>query len=162
MLSKKLEEELNLQIMYEFYSGNYYLSMASFFLSKKLNGFANFFFEQEKEERNHAFKFLKFINEKEVKIELRAIEKPKENFSTTEEIFKLAYEHEQFVTKRINSLMDLAVKENDHSVISFLKWFIDEQVEEEKSMLKIYKQLSLINNDSASLLFLDAALASGK
>ena len=33
--------------------------------------------------------------------------------------------------KRIDTLMDLAIEERDHATVSFLKWFVDEQVEEE-------------------------------
>ena len=40
MLSEKMEQALNEQIQYEFYSANLYLSMSAYFKSVDLDGFA--------------------------------------------------------------------------------------------------------------------------
>jgi len=162
MFSKKLEEEFNLQMMYEFHSGYIYLSMASYFLSRNLDGFANFFFVHELEERKHAFKFLKFLNERNAKIIIPAIEKPQETFKSAEDAAKIALEHEKFVTKRINDLMDLAIKENDHAAASFLKWFVDEQIEEEVLFSDLLIKIQMAGDNPGAIFMLDAKLAERK
>ncbi len=162
MISDKLQKAINEQIKWELYSGYLYLAMAGYFLSENLDGFANFFFKQEIEERNHAFKFVHFLNEKGGKLELDTIEKPKNKFNSVENVFEIAYEHEQAVTQRIHSLLELAIKENDHSVASFLKWYVDEQVEEEATMDSILHKVKMIGNNPGALLMMDARLGERK
>ncbi|MDW8233846.1 MAG: hypothetical protein RMJ54_13795 [Roseiflexaceae bacterium] len=43
--------------------------------------------------------------------------------------------------------------------MSMLKWFIDEQVEEEKSAQEIIQHLKMIDGDGTGLLLLDRRLA---
>ncbi|MCK5542003.1 MAG: ferritin [Desulfobacterales bacterium] len=87
------------------------------------------------------------------------INTPKTEFKSPLEVFKLAYEHEQFVTKLINDLMDVAIAENDHATKSFLNWFVDEQVEEEASMEIIVNKLKLIGDEGNGLLLMDKELS---
>jgi ferritin len=162
MLSKNIEKAFNEQIKNEFYSGYIYLAMASYFMAKNLDGFANFFIKQEAEERVHAFKFIHFLNEKGNQIEIPGIDKPGADFKSIEDIFEKAYKHEQFVTKKINELMDLAIKENDHSARSFLTWFVDEQVEEESSMLSILEKIKMVQGSPNGIFMLDAKLGERK
>ncbi len=46
------------------------------------------------------------------------------------QVFEGALAHERIVTGRLNDLVDLALEERDHASQSFLRWFVDEQVEE--------------------------------
>ena len=159
MISEKLQEAINYQINRELYSEYYYLSMASYFNSIGLNGFENFFLVQVEEERFHAMKMYNFLNERGARVFLQAIEAPKTEFKSPLEVFELAYEHEKLVSKLINELMDLAIKENDHAAKNHLDWFVEEQVEEEASMDSIVNKLKLINGEGHGLLMLDAELA---
>lgn len=158
MISQKLQDAINYQINRELYSEYYYLSMASYFNSVGLNGFENFFLVQVEEERFHAMKMYNFLNERGARVKLQAIEAPKTDFNSPLEVFQLAYEHEQLVSKLINDLMDLAIKENDHAAKNHLDWFVEEQVEEEASMDGILNKLKLINGEGHGLLMLDAEL----
>lgn len=159
MISQKLQDAINYQINRELFSEYYYLSMASYFNSVGLSGFENFFLVQVEEERFHAMKMYRFLNEKGGRVNLQAIEAPKTEFKSTLEIFELAYAHEQLVSKLINDLMDLAIKENDHAAKNFLNWFVEEQVEEEASMDTILNKLKLIGGEGHGLLMLDNELA---
>jgi ferritin len=159
MISKKLQDAINYQINRELYSEYYYLSMASYFSSAGLNGFENFFLVQVEEERFHAMKMYSFLNERGARVSLSDIEAPKTEFTSPLEVFELAYAHEQLVSKLINDLMDLAIKENDHAAKNFLDWFVEEQVEEEASMDTILNKLKLINGEGHGLLMLDNELA---
>ncbi len=159
MISKKLEDAINYQINRELFSEYYYLSMASYFNSIGLSGFENFFLIQVEEERFHAMKMYRFLNEKGGRVNLAGIEAPKAQFQSTLEVFELAYSHEKLVSSLINDLMDLAIKENDHAAKNFLNWFVEEQVEEEASMENILNKLKLINGEGHGLLMLDGELA---
>ncbi len=158
MISKKLEDAINYQINRELFSEYYYLSMASYFSSAGLSGFENFFLVQVEEERFHAMKMYKFLNEKGGKVTLQAIEEPTTEFNSPLEVFELAYTHEKLVSKLINELMDLAIQENDHAAKNHLNWFVDEQVEEEDSMDTIVNKLKLIDGEGYGLLMLDKEL----
>ncbi len=159
MISKKLEDAINYQINKELFSEYYYLSMAAYLSSIGLSGFENFFLVQVQEERFHAMKMYNFLNERGGRVILSQIDTPKTEFESALEVFQLAYEHEQFVTKLINDLMDVAISENDHAAKSFLNWFVDEQVEEEASMEAIVNKLKLIGGKGNGLLMLDKELS---
>ena len=89
------------------------------------------------------------------RVKLDEIEKPKTEWDSPLEIFKDAYEHEQYVTKRINELADLAEEKNDRATLQMLQWFIDEQVEEEESAEEILDKLEMAGDDGSALMMLD-------
>ena len=74
------------------------------------------------------------------------------------DIFEKALAHEQKVTGLINSIYELAVKENDYPTQIELQWFITEQVEEEKNAGDIVDQLKMVGDHGPSLIMLDRAL----
>ncbi|MDW7674279.1 MAG: ferritin [Bacillota bacterium] len=159
MLSNKMVNELNEQIKHEFFSANYYLAMAAYCASEEFNGFAHFFIVQAEEERFHAMKFFNFVNELGGRVLISGYEDPKNEFNSLEEVFASALSHEKFVTKRIYGLMDLANTEKEYATISFLKWFIDEQIEEENSMSDILTKIKRLGEKGEGIYMLDKELA---
>lgn len=159
MLSNKLQAELNKQMNNEFFSEFEYLSMAAYFHNMNLDGIANYFHVQAQEEHFHAMKIFHFVLDKGGKVELQQIAKPDVEFSSPVAVFTKALEHEKKVTKSINDLMDEAIKENDHAVNSFLKWYVDEQVEEEAMASKALGKMELIGGKGEGLLILDQEYA---
>jgi ferritin len=159
MISEKLMNELNVQVKHELFSANLYLSMASYCADEDLMGFANFFRVQAEEEKFHGMKFFDYIIEMNGRAKVSALDEPKSDFSSILDAFQYAYEHEQFVTKRIYGLTDLAMEEREHATLSFLKWFIDEQVEEESMFNGLVKKLQRIGDNANALYMLDAELA---
>jgi ferritin len=155
MISEKMIKELNDQINAELYSAYMYYAMQAYFHSVNLNGFANWMNVQTKEEMIHAGKFFDFLNERNAKVELAAIEKPQKEWKNALDVFEAAYKHEKYVTGRINKLMELAKAEKDYATESFLKWFIDEQVEEESSTLKVVEMLKMLKESTGGLVMLD-------
>ncbi len=158
MLSEKLLMKLNEQITHEFFSAHYYLAMAAYFKKEDLDGFANFFIVQAEEERFHAMKFFEFINDQGEEAIISGFQNPKRDFESAEEIFSLALEHEKLVSSLINDLMELAQEDKHYPSISFLQWFIDEQVEEEASMSKLLNQLRRVGEKGHGILMLDREL----
>ncbi len=155
MLSKKMEKALNEQINAELYSSYLYLSMAAWFQTQNLPGFAAWMRVQAKEENGHAMKFFDYINERRGKVALKAIEGPGTDWKSPLAAFEASLEHEQYITGRINDLVDLAADEKDHATANFLQWFIKEQVEEEASVDGIVQKLKMAEKAPAALLVLD-------
>ena len=159
MLSKKLEEAINAQINVEYWSAFLYLSMSADFSAKGLPGFANWMEIQFKEEQDHAMKFLNFILSRGGKPELKPIAKVEKTWKTPLAAFKSTLEHELVVTKLINDLYALATEEKDYATQSMLKWFIDEQVEEEENAQALIDTLTLLDGNGYGIYQLDKELA---
>ena len=159
MLSQKLQDAFNVQINKELYSEYLYLSMAAYCYEMDLDGFANFFMVQTQEEHFHAMKMFNFVTDCDGRVILKKIDSPPVEFKSVTELFEKTLDPERFVTKSINELMDIAVKENDHASASFLKWFVDEQVEEESTDKKILSKLKLVEGNGYGLLMIDQELA---
>jgi len=158
MLSKKIEAALNDQLNKELFSSYLYLSMAAYFEDLNLTGMANWMRLQADEEHEHSMKFYDFIIKISGRVILEQIDKPKSEWDSPQDAFKEALEHEQFITKSINELTDLAIEEKDHSTNTFLHWFIDEQVEEEANASDIVQKFNLIDNSKSGLYMLDREL----
>jgi len=158
MLSEKLNKAINDQINFEMESENIYLAMQAYCKSIDLDGFTNFFDAQVKEERFHTMKFFDYVNQVGGRVEIGAIKGPKNDFNSLLDIFELAYAHEKVVTKKIYAIMDLAMDEKDHATMSFLQWFIDEQVEEEDTFSTLVSKLKRSKNNETAIYMLDKEL----
>ena len=159
MISEKLLSELNKQINFEFYSAHLYLAMAAYCAAEDFDGFSNWFKVQAEEEKFHAMKFYNYINEMNGRVTLEGMPNPKNDYKSIIDAFKIAYSHEKVVTSKIYNLTDIATDEREHATISLLKWFIDEQVEEEATFNGLIKRLGRINDDPTSIYMLDNELA---
>jgi len=159
MLSEKMEKALNDQIMWELYSSYLYLSMSAHFLSVNLGGFANWMRVQAQEELVHAIKFYDFVNERGGRVVLQTVKAPPSEWTTPVSVFEDTLKHERQVTKRINDLVDVALKEKDHATNIFLQWFVTEQVEEEASAKEILEKLKLLGDARGGLFMMDRELA---
>lgn len=159
MIDNKLQKAFNDQINKELYSEYLYLAMKIYFQEQNLQGFVNWFNVQVQEEHAHAMGMYDYLNERGGKIELEAIDKPSIEGSNPVEIFEQVLKHEEFVTSRINALMDVAEEVRDRAALSFLDWYLKEQVEEESNVNGVLSTLKLIGEDKKALLMLDKDLA---
>lgn len=159
MLSAKMEAALNGQLNKEIYSSYLYLSMSAYSTSIGLKGFANWFMVQYQEEMLHAMKFYDYINDQGGQVKLATINQPPTEFKSPLDMFEKTLAHEQFVTKSINELMDLAIAEKDHATSIFLQWYVTEQIEEEGNDNEIIARLKLVGEDGNGLLMVDKELA---
>lgn len=159
MFSEKLTELINAQVNYEFFSEHVYLAMSAYCADQDLDGFANFFRVQAEEERFHAMKFFDYLVDMNARVRIDHSPEPRNDYDSILEAFKAALEHEKSNTRNIYAIADAATDERNHATMSFLKWFIDEQVEEEATVSTVIKKLERIGNDSAALYMLDTELA---
>ncbi|MBU0991512.1 MAG: ferritin [Proteobacteria bacterium] len=159
MLKDEIVNAINEQINREMYSAFLYMSMSAYSSSIGLKGFANWFMVQYHEEMVHAMKFYEYIQRQGAQVRLKALKEPPVEFKSPMDMFTQTLSHEQFITRSINDLMELAIKHKDHASQIFLQWYVNEQVEEEENDNDIILQLKLINNDPHALLMLDRELA---
>jgi ferritin len=158
MIKKSVQEAINKQIVNEMYSSNLYLSMASYFRSINLNGFANWMRVQVQEEMFHAMKFFDFLLDRGGEAKIGAINAPPDKWKSPLDVFQNTLKHEESVTDSINKLAALAIKENDYATSVLLQWFITEQVEEEANVTEVLERLKLAGDSRSSLFLLDSEL----
>ncbi|HZL10833.1 MAG TPA: ferritin [Prolixibacteraceae bacterium] len=158
MIKKEVLDALNEQINAESYSAYMYLSMAAYFENMGLTGFANWMKVQYQEEAAHALKFFNYVADRGGKVILKAIDQVPVDFNGVVDVYEKTLAHEIHVTELINNLMNVAVSASDHASQSFLKWFIDEQVEEEANVEKILATLRLINGQGNGIFMMDREL----
>jgi len=158
MLQQKMEIALNQQVNAELWSAYLYLSMSYDMDNKGYAGMASWFAAQAKEEFSHATRFMKFIGEIDGKVQLMPIGEVPQTWSSPKEAFDETLRHEKVVTQKIHTLMDMALEIKDYATQNMLKWFVDEQVEEEDSVRKVVEKLSRINDNPAGLYILDKEL----
>ena len=159
MISEKLEKAFNVQINKEFYSEYLYLSMQAYFERLNLKGFVNWMTVQVQEERAHAMGMFDYLNQRGGSVILEAIEKPEVDWKSPLDVFENVLKHEEYVTASINELMDAAEDVKDRAAMSFLNWYLKEQVEEEDNVGQVLATLRLIGDDKKALLMLDKELA---
>ena len=159
MIGKKLNDAMNEQIKNELESYYIYLSMAAWLHSKALDGMGHWMRVQAHEEMLHAMKFFNHLIDRGGKVALKDLKQLKIQWKSPIEVFQDAYEHEKFISKKINDLMSIARQEKEYASEPLLAWFTDEQIEEESNANKITEQLEMVGADKSGLLMLDRELA---
>lgn len=157
-MDEKIYDLINDQINKELYSAYLYLAIADFYKDAGLDGYANFYFIQAEEERDHALIFRKYLLENDYMPQLKPIDAPDKTFNDFLEPLQAAYEHEQYVTGLINNIYKVALEVNDYRACKFLEWFIDEQMEEEDTARDMITKMELFGGSQHSLYELDANL----
>lgn len=160
MLSKAIQEAVNDQIHHELHSAYLYLSMSAYMEAANFRGFAHWMRMQAQEEVKHAMKLFDYVNDRNGRVTLKALEQPPVEFKSVLDTFEQAYEHEKKVTGMIHNLYGLAAKENDYPTQVALQWFITEQVEEEDAAMTVVDRLKIAGSDGTAMLFLDRELGS--
>ena len=158
MISKTMQDAINDQINKEMFSSNLYLSMAAYFENSGLPGAAKWMHVQAGEEHTHAMKLFEHLVDRGGKVELGAIAAPDTEWAGPAAAFKAVLEHEQYVTKSIHHLYEVALNEKDYPAQVLLGWFINEQVEEEKNASEIVASMARIEAHETAVLQLDHQL----
>jgi ferritin len=154
-ISKTMQDAFNEQIKNEMYSSYLYLSMSAWFEEQDLPGFAHWMRAQFIEEQIHALKMFDFVVDRDGAVNLQPIPQPTITFESALDVYQKTLEHEKKVTSLIHNLYKTAETEDDYTSMMFLKWFIDEQVEEEKNADLLVAQLQAIGQMRGLLIMLD-------
>ncbi|MGI6591454.1 MAG: ferritin [Eggerthellaceae bacterium] len=158
-MDKHVADLLNQQINKELYSAYLYLSFADYYEEQGLSGFANWYFVQVQEERDHALIMRNYLHANGEHIELEAIEKPDKTFTDPLQPLEAALEHEKYVTSLINDIYAAADAVHDYRTMQFLDWFISEQGEEEENASDLVARMKLFGKDAKALYDLDQEYA---
>lgn len=158
-MNEKLVKAFNDQINAELYSEYLYLAMKTEFAKMNLQGFVNWFEVQVQEEHAHGMGMYDYLIERGENVVLEAIDKPVVEGSTPLEIFEHVLRHEKLVTSKINALADVADEVKDRAAVSFIDWYVNEQVEEEANVGRVLSTMKLIGDDKHALLLFDKDLA---
>jgi len=134
MISKQMNAAINVQVGNELAACNQYVAIAAYFDGEGLPALAKHFFKQASEERDHAMRFVRYLLDAGAAVKIPAIPAPRPTFKDSADAVKLALESELRVTKQINEIVDLAIKDKDHLSKNALEWFVNEQREEVSSM----------------------------
>lgn len=159
MVSEKIAQLINDQIAKEQYAAQYYLSMSAWFNSRDLEGIANYFRVQSKEELMHADKMFDYLADVGGDIIISEIPKPPHAFDHVQDVFEKALEHERIVTRSIFNIVKAANDEGDFATTSFMQWFINEQVEEESSASLLVSKIKMVKDNPSALYLFDQELA---
>lgn len=134
LVSEKLVDALNRQVGNEMGASLQYVAIASYFERETLPELARFFYRQADEERDHAMKFVRFVNDVGAHLEIPSVAAPKNQFASAEEAVQLSLDWEQEVTEQIYGLVEIARTDSNYIALRFLDWFVDEQLEEVTSI----------------------------
>ncbi|KGA95950.1 ferritin [Alkalihalobacillus alcalophilus ATCC 27647 = CGMCC 1.3604] len=162
MLSEKLVKALNRQMNIEFQAAHDYMAMAAYCQQTSYDGFANFFLQQATEERVHGMKVYTYLNDKGHPAIFSEIKAPKAQFGSLVETFEAALLQERKVTKSYYEVYGIAQDEREYQTLSFLNWFLDEQVEEESTFETHIDYLTRIKDDSNALYIYEQELGKRK
>ena len=157
-ISAKMKRSLNSQIAMEAYASQYYLSMASWCELTGYDGSAKFLHKQADEERMHMMKIIQYLNEIGAGAVIPAVGQPPATFKSLELIFHAILKNEQAVTASFSRMAELAQKDKDHTTFAFLQWFINEQIEEEKTAETILQKFVLLGRDKIGVYEVDKIL----
>lgn len=159
MLSKKMEKALGDQINAESQSAYLYLSLAGWFETQNLPGFAHWMTIQAQEELMHMKKLFDYVYQRGGRVNLGTVSAPPSEWKDVLDAFTVVFNHEDHITQRINKLVDVALAEKDHATNSLLQWFVAEQIEEMKTAQDIVSKLKLLGGTGAGLFMLDRDMA---
>lgn len=160
MLSKKMNDALNAQINAEMWSAYLYLSMSVNAAAKGHKGVANWFAIQFREEQDHAQIMINHVLSRGNEVKLAPIAEVATEWNSPLDAFKDTLVHEKKVTSLIHNLYALAEKEKDYAALGMLRWFVDEQVEEEENAADIIASLEQVGGDKLGMFMIDKELAS--
>lgn len=148
-MEQRIKDLLNKQINKEFESAYLYLDFASYFERLGLDGYAHYYEVQAREEIDHALLIYKYLHHNNVKPNLFVIKANTEEFKGIKEVLKYGLKAEQDVTSSINEIYETADKTNDYRTMEFLKWFVNEQLEEEENAQKLIDEYDTFTQSNA-------------
>jgi ferritin len=143
-MKKELLEQALDQINFEFESSYLYLSMSAWAADNGYPGTAKWMDKQADEEMSHGKKMMHFLQEVNERVLLKPIAAVPTDFPGFMDLFKLSLEHEKKVTARINALYEAALAEKNYPMANLYNWFIDEQLEEESTLVDIITRLEKV------------------
>lgn len=137
MLNAKVNQLLNNQVQHEFESAYQYLEISNYFEAAGLDGFACWFLKQSREEISHGLKIIHYLLNWGNNLSMQDIHAANRSYQDYVEPLKDALDHEKKITQDINAIVKAAKDNDDYRTLEFIRWFINEQSEEEETAQKL-------------------------
>jgi ferritin len=133
MIAEQPAKLLVAQIANELSAHQMYMGISLYFTRQSLNGWARFFHAQATEEAEHAWKIINFLVDNDVEFALPQVGGAPTTYKSARDAVQAAQASERKVTQQFETLASAARDANDNRTLQFLQWFIEEQVEEERT-----------------------------
>ncbi|HEX5827697.1 MAG TPA: ferritin [Candidatus Limnocylindrales bacterium] len=134
MIAADPQKLLVQQVAHELSAHQTYMGISLYFTRQSLNGWAKFFHEQAVEEASHAWKIINFLVDNDVEFPLPQVGGAPTSYKSAREAVEVAQASERRVTQQFEAMANAARDSKDNRTLQFLLWFIEEQVEEERTM----------------------------
>lgn len=147
-LSENLNNILNKQVTHELRNANIYLQIASYFENFQLNNIAKYFYEQSNQEKEHADKFVKYINSRTGgNVVIQNVEIPNLNIGDSiTNVGNIYITTEEETTEAIEKIMELVLNEKSFIDLEFIQTMLKEQMEEEDTANKFAFNLNMVRD----------------
>lgn len=142
---------INRQIKMEAHSSAAYLAMAAWCDVRGYDNSAEFFFNQSEEERKHQLKLFHYLCDMECDAVSPTVGETQHDFGSLREVFEKALEHEIAVTDSIHEIVGETRKVNDIATEEFMRWFVQEQIEEEYIARRALELFDVLGEDKIAL-----------
>jgi bacterioferritin B len=153
-IAADMADALNVHMGRELSAHLQYLEASAWFDGEGLPELARFFERQAAEEHVHALKFWRYLQDAGARVIIPALEAPKADFESSEEVVGSALDWERQVTRQIDALVKMARAGDDYATEAFLQWFVTEQVEEVATMSELLRVVQRAGD--ANLLLVEA------
>ncbi|WP_245906722.1 ferritin [Mycolicibacterium palauense] len=127
------------QIRNEFTASQQYIAVAVYFDDADLPQLAGHFYRQAVEERNHAMMLVRYLLDRDIRVEIPGTDPVRNDFGSAREALTLSLDQERTVTEQVTALAAAARDEHDYLGEQFMQWFLKEQVEEVSTMTTLVR-----------------------
>ena len=137
MINDRVRDLLIEQVGHELSAHQAYFGISLYFEGASLKQWARLFHGQSLEEAQHATKIITFLVDNDVSFDLPAVGRATTRYASAEAAVQAALDSEVRVTGQFEVLAAAAQEAGDHRSLQFVQWFIEEQVEEERTMREL-------------------------
>ena len=134
MIAEQPAKLLIAQVASELSAHQTYMGISLHFARESLGGWAKFFHDQATEEAEHGWKIISFLLDNDVEFPLPPVPGAPTSYPSARAAVEVAQASEAKVTAQFEALANAARDAQDNRTLQFLQWFIEEQVEEERTM----------------------------
>lgn len=143
MIADQPTKILTSQIAAELTAHQLYMGISLYFTRESLNGFAKHFHDQALEEAEHGWKIINYLIDNEIDFALPRVGGAPTTYKSARDAVETALESERRVTQAFETIANAAREAKDNRTYQFVQWFIEEQVEEERTAQAL---LDLVNS----------------
>lgn len=151
VLKDEIVDVINKQIKMEAQSSAAYLAMAAWCDVNGYDNCAEFFFTQSNQEREHQLKFFHYLVDMECEAISPSVGDSQHEFDKLRTVFEKSLEMEIAVTDSIHDMVRECRKVGDLATEEFLRWFVQEQIEEEYVARRCLELFDVLGEDKLAL-----------